>query len=108
MLGKPLRLVAYAAGAALLLTAAAVPANAASTDGMTKTTYDQCITDEQTGVTFCRTPDGPFYIDPKVTRIDSESTSTNSDGLTCVFDMNWVTANGDGGYDHSTMVCTSP
>lgn len=158
MLRKPLRLAANAIGSALLLTAAAaVPANAASTDGMTKTTYDQCTADVQTGVTFCRagnqrrievhtpsgvvilqgsgelsttypggtiesegtnryvsvfgssveTPDGPFYIDPKVIRIDSESTSTYSDGLTCDFDMNWVIANGDGGYDHSTVVCTS-
>lgn len=159
MLRKPLRLAAYAIGATLLLTAAAVPANASSTEGMTKTTYDQCTTDAQTGVTFCRTgnqrrievhtpsgvvilqgsgefsesttfpggtsesvgtnryvsvfgssvetPDGPFYIDPKVIRIDSESTSTYSGGLTCDFDMNWVIANGDGGYDHSTVVCSS-
>jgi hypothetical protein len=145
---------------AAALTTAAVPANAASTEGSKVTVFDQCVTDEQTGVTSCRsgterrievhtpagvvvlqgagdfsdtmtypggsytsdgthrfvsvfassveTPDGLIFFDPNVVKIDSESTSTYSDGMTCVFDMDYVAANESGGYNHSSAYCTLP
>jgi hypothetical protein len=160
MLGKSLRLAACGAIAAGALTAVAVPANAASTEGRTTTVFDQCVTEELSGVTFCRagterrievhtpsgvvvlqgtgdysdttsypggsyasegthryvsvfassaqTPDGVIYFDPNVIKIDSESTLTYSDGMTCVFDMDYAEANNGGGYNHSTGYCTMP
>lgn len=151
----------FVAGVAVLLVAAgAVPADAASTEGRKTTTFDQCVTDAQTGVTFCRsgterrievhtpagvvvlqgsgdfsdttiypggsytsqgthryvsvfassveTPDGLIYFDPNVVKIDSESTSVYSDGMTCTFDMDYVAANNGGGYDHGSVSCTLP
>ncbi len=151
----------YAAGAVVLLLAAgAVPANAASTEGSKTTTFDQCVTDAQTGVTFCRsgterrievrtpagvvvlqgsgdfsettiypggsytsegnhryvsvfassleTPDGPIYFDPNVVKVDAESTSAYSDGMTCTFDTHYVVANNGGGFNHGSGSCTLP
>jgi hypothetical protein len=73
MLVKSMRLAACGLGsAALLLAAAAVPANAASTQGRQTITYDNCITDEEAGVVSCmsgsernidvRTPSGRVII----------------------------------------------
>jgi hypothetical protein len=54
-----------------------------------------------------QTPDGDIYYDAKVTRVNGSDVLSFSDGLTCVLDTNFVEANGTGGYNHSTGVCTT-
>lgn len=52
-------------------------------------------------------PDGTIYFDPKVTRVDGWDVLSDSDGLRCVLDTNYVEANGTNGYNHSTATCTA-
>ena len=52
-------------------------------------------------------PDGTYYLDPQVTRVDGSDVLSYSDGLTCVLDTNFVEANVSGGYNHSTGSCTT-
>lgn len=85
-----LRLAAFGAGAAaVLLASTAVPANAASSQGRQSITFDQCITDEETGLVSCTTgtqqsievytPSGRVIIQG---RIQSSSTTTHRGGTT--------------------------
>lgn len=53
MLGRIMRLGIYGVGVTALLTAGATPASAASTEGSTTTTFDQCVTQEEFQTTYC-------------------------------------------------------
>lgn len=52
-------------------------------------------------------PDGVIYYDAKVALVDGSDVLSYSDGLTCVMDTNFVEANVVGGFNHSTVVCTT-
>ena len=104
MHGKSLCLAACGLGtAALLLASGAVPANAASTQGRQTIVYDNCITDEGTGLVSCvsgsernidvRTPSGRVIIQSKneykSTTTHRGETSTDEGGFTSVNVFEW-------------------